>query len=493
MRKVIYFLAALALSVAPLSALNLANEDLSTVPGKVMNETPPQTESTGWIDMGRYKELKAHNAGVASLRVTEDGKRIISVTKNEFKVWDAETADLINEYKVPISELDSLIILDDNRVIAVKMIYRKDQDDHYRNYQIEFTIYDVNNDMVTNKFTTDSEELPSKTASRIRPVNFEIKPARESNTLFYSAVLWTIQSSNTQAMAWYVGTLGKAALKGDTAEVTKIGNQSISKFLFINTDDIAAISEVWSATCHPVSNAVVFLHYLTKLVVSKEDLVSTNDIHEGISEGYFTSTHIKTPLITNLKLLAAKKILVECLDDSLFYFRNLDDYHVNDSCIFQVRTPSYEFSFNGNFFITGYNNGIYIYSAPQLTETDSYAFDSKNYNWKFAVFPDSVSFATGSSDGYLRLFRSEALKGGPVSADDPTDREKLGFIYPNPAANELFLQKNEALLGSRVEIYSPTGVKAFEVPYSQRIDISALPAGMYFIKVGGEYSKFIKK
>lgn len=55
-------------------------------------------------------------------------------------------------------------------------------------------------------------------------------------------------------------------------------------------------------------------------------------------------------------------------------------------------------------------------------------------------------------------------------------------IYPNPAADCIFLQSAEAI--DKVEIYNPSGTCALQqVRPAGQVDISCLPAGLYFVKL----------
>jgi|GEM_PF-1691280 len=69
-------------------------------------------------------------------------------------------------------------------------------------------------------------------------------------------------------------------------------------------------------------------------------------------------------------------------------------------------------------------------------------------------------------------------------------------IFPNPAQNELFIQSELQI--NRVEIYSTTGALMIEENnFAEKISVSALPRGIYLLKVhtnkGVIVSKFIKE
>ncbi|MGE5480306.1 MAG: T9SS type A sorting domain-containing protein [Chloroflexota bacterium] len=66
-------------------------------------------------------------------------------------------------------------------------------------------------------------------------------------------------------------------------------------------------------------------------------------------------------------------------------------------------------------------------------------------------------------------------------------------IYPNPARDFISLSALSIAHGDRIEIYSQLGVKILEVTTGEEnIDVSRLPAGVYFIRIGARAGKFVK-
>jgi len=69
-------------------------------------------------------------------------------------------------------------------------------------------------------------------------------------------------------------------------------------------------------------------------------------------------------------------------------------------------------------------------------------------------------------------------------------------IYPNPVQNEIFIKSDFQI--ERVEIYSITGaLLKFDSNFKEKIPVSALPQGIYLLKVytdkGLKVSKFVKQ
>ena len=62
------------------------------------------------------------------------------------------------------------------------------------------------------------------------------------------------------------------------------------------------------------------------------------------------------------------------------------------------------------------------------------------------------------------------------------------LVFPNPATNEITVN----MLGSEFEFSELINLQGIRIGkyYREKIDISNLPAGMYFVKVNGEYGPF---
>ncbi|MDR1543831.1 MAG: T9SS type A sorting domain-containing protein [Prevotellaceae bacterium] len=72
-------------------------------------------------------------------------------------------------------------------------------------------------------------------------------------------------------------------------------------------------------------------------------------------------------------------------------------------------------------------------------------------------------------------------------------------IYPNPVTTELQITNYELKENEKIEIFDVSGrgvvwaMRALPIRETQTINVSALPQGIYFIKIGTKTAKFIKK
>ena len=82
----------------------------------------------------------------------------------------------------------------------------------------------------------------------------------------------------------------------------------------------------------------------------------------------------------------------------------------------------------------------------------------------------------------------------PVSAINWQEEYSSLSLHPNPATDHIII--NTDLLSGSIEIYNMLGIKVVEQSITsgrEKIDVSGLPAGMYFLKAGDEVRKFVKR
>ncbi|MEM9981683.1 MAG: T9SS type A sorting domain-containing protein, partial [Bacteroidota bacterium] len=106
---------------------------------------------------------------------------------------------------------------------------------------------------------------------------------------------------------------------------------------------------------------------------------------------------------------------------------------------------------------------------------------------------------------YVRVYQKDQISARTYAAEnsaensaaiaDVANRKPL-MVFPNPAGNYVTVTypmgQEESIL-----IYNAQGIlvniSAFNASSSARVDISQLPSGMYYLKVGAQITKFIKQ
>ncbi|TAL67208.1 MAG: T9SS type A sorting domain-containing protein [Bacteroidetes bacterium] len=76
--------------------------------------------------------------------------------------------------------------------------------------------------------------------------------------------------------------------------------------------------------------------------------------------------------------------------------------------------------------------------------------------------------------------------------DDGTMETENIVLMPNPTTDFIRINFPESMNNKHIEIYSILGNKILESEYKDRIDVSGLNAGVYFLKAGNKIYKFVK-
>jgi photosystem II stability/assembly factor-like uncharacterized protein len=192
------------------------------------------------------------------------------------------------------------------------------------------------------------------------------------------------------------------------------------------------------------------------------------------------------------------------------------------------------FSFKGDFYAISSNNTIYrTKNFPSKTAVwdsvhiSKYLYDWKDYTPNTDVPDRDLIYSTWTDDEQIYLVvnrsRYEYVAGGlefmfktnivKLFKDEPTTVEevekvedvKSGLsqfsIYPNPASEYIEITKPsedfEPSEGSDIKIYNMLGecvvtVRARQAVPLQRIDISHLPRGVYYLRIGNQTQMFVK-
>jgi hypothetical protein len=130
-----------------------------------------------------------------------------------------------------------------------------------------------------------------------------------------------------------------------------------------------------------------------------------------------------------------------------------------------------------------------IKSAAELWYDDSLGTHngvSFNIVNSVVLSPDDKYFLVSYYEGSIALV---AINDSTTSVEDMIISDEIS-IYPNPARD--YLEINTSLEIGKIQIYSTLGLKVLETEWKERIDVSDLPQGVYFVRVGNGVSKFNK-
>jgi len=121
--------------------------------------------------------------------------------------------------------------------------------------------------------------------------------------------------------------------------------------------------------------------------------------------------------------------------------------------------------------------------------TDNYIGNSAAQELAVAQNIPSFGFTTSNHLPVSALFQFSTLS----SPEYMQNSSRPWTIYPNPVKTELKISSSTTLMNP-TEIYDLTGRKmSARNINTNTIDVSALPAGIYLVKIGDTSSKFVKQ
>jgi hypothetical protein len=174
-------------------------------------------------------------------------------------------------------------------------------------------------------------------------------------------------------------------------------------------------------------------------------------------------------------------------------FKN-QNYSINfgkvNSNIFSITYPK-----NEKMIITGDNMGkISFWNI--LTKSKCYEIDLKMDIKKIDLTHDEKGLLVLTGDGSLTMYDVSNILLTDVKEENVISELS---IFPNPATDYIEIQPSEGCQpseGSEIQIFDMLGVAVLSVEQTpssvQRLDISNLPPGIYFIKIGNRVEKFVK-
>ncbi|TAL70157.1 MAG: T9SS type A sorting domain-containing protein [Bacteroidetes bacterium] len=179
------------------------------------------------------------------------------------------------------------------------------------------------------------------------------------------------------------------------------------------------------------------------------------------------------------------------VDSTTYIDRNIVEINKGKSYLLYGKTKKItwddttQYSSNFKFCIVEINeNGELLPNAliwNKSLERDNYISDVKE-------LIDGYYLAYGKSDTNLYL-ANVFMSPTSVSKELNFTQENI-LVYPNPVNNYLLLKSNKDI--NKVEIFSALGIEVMETEYKDRINVSGLSAGVYFIRIGDKVIQFVK-
>jgi len=143
------------------------------------------------------------------------------------------------------------------------------------------------------------------------------------------------------------------------------------------------------------------------------------------------------------------------------------------------------FSFQDTLFVTNNLFNRKNWSYYLLPESGRIVKPLKKFGNKFYCIYTDRDNPYGNGMHWI-----EPLDSLISGVDEANARANEFIISPNPVTD--FLSINSNIKIGKIEIFSTLGLKVLESEYKEKIDVSGLAPGVYFVRIGGKVCKFIK-
>ncbi len=189
------------------------------------------------------------------------------------------------------------------------------------------------------------------------------------------------------------------------------------------------------------------------------------------------------------------------------HYKKLIDIRLSDSTLMNGNSKNIISSNNvvHSFSRSYKKQDIIVLQNTSSTNVDDLFFqyiksDSSTENFLIKdLLSDSLFFVSANNYKYnfnidIPAYGTKILKFVEALDASLTHRHKEFEVYPNPVSDKLFLRDVHLKLGEVIEVWDLQGKQILRLEGMGResIDVSMLQQGLYLLKIGAEYRKFLK-
>ncbi len=140
--------------------------------------------------------------------------------------------------------------------------------------------------------------------------------------------------------------------------------------------------------------------------------------------------------------------------------------------------------------------GLIYFQGNQYNSADSIEYLNPTIRMFFAEYKEIdyiMEMFTNTIDSVIYF---DFISGIPIPASISDDESLQNSIelYPNPVKNVLLIKNPfTAKDNDRMELFSVDGKRILETAYQEKLDVSMLLSGSYFLRINNQTIKFIKE
>ncbi len=182
-----------------------------------------------------------------------------------------------------------------------------------------------------------------------------------------------------------------------------------------------------------------------------------------------------------------KSCIVACKDSIYYYISSDEGLNWQKKKIDTLNVKINSTAIYGNYIFAGTEEqGIFLSSDLGDTWIEINDGLGRRIINDLLIADDYIFIATNNE----AIYRAKLSDFGITNVIDNTDTGDKQFIFPNPATDLISIKNvNETEI---IEIYDFLGSKILETKNKEKIDISNLATGVYFVKVGIKTFSFVK-
>ncbi len=140
--------------------------------------------------------------------------------------------------------------------------------------------------------------------------------------------------------------------------------------------------------------------------------------------------------------------------------------------------------------------GLIYFQGNQYNSADSIEYLNPSIRMFFAYYQNVESILVQFRNTIDSVIDFSFISWAPIPASVADDESLQNSIelYPNPVKNVLLI-KNQftAKDNDRMELFSVDGKRILETAYQEKLDVSMLHSGSYFLRINNQTIKFIKE
>ena len=169
--------------------------------------------------------------------------------------------------------------------------------------------------------------------------------------------------------------------------------------------------------------------------------------------------------------------------------RAYDEYGYMSENIFRLWTTGQEYEGHPKIWKTGYS---YKYTHDEFGNLLSISSDDGDTNWVETElrFKDQAGYSYS-----FNAYKVEVYYTKVTDVKNDIDHSNDVYVYPNPATDYIEIKTDK--IYCEIEVFDVLGIhytnpKVFLIEEGLRLDISGLRPGVFFVRVGSEFLKFVK-